>query len=96
MPAKNQYLEINVILSNRTKQGKIQLFIDKEEITQWDIPKAKEIHKMLGEAIEAAVSDTFIWHFMTKIVGADESHAAKILLEFRKFRQGSKETVFLQ
>jgi len=93
---KNQNLELNVILSSKTKQGMVQLILNGETISQWDIRKAKEIHGMLGEAIEAAVSDTFIFNFMVTKVGLSEDKAAAMLMDFREFRQGSRETVFIQ
>jgi hypothetical protein len=91
-------LEISTILSNRTKEGMINFVLkpeDGEEVkTQWDIAKAKEIHRMLGEAIEAAVSDTLIYKFMREKIGMDEVKASMVLMDFRELRQGTKGIVF--
>lgn len=98
MPDKPKYqnLELHTILSNRTKTGMVNLLIDGEQIAQWDIAKAKEIHGMLGEAIEAAISDELIYKFFTQKVGFDDQRASMVLLDFRELRQGSKDTVFPQ
>lgn len=90
---KTSTVEIATILSNRTKQGMVEFMLNGEK-TQWDIAKAKEIAGMLQGAIEAAISDTLIYEFLTKKVGLDEKKAGAALLDFRELRQGSKGTVF--
>lgn len=86
-------LEIHTILSNRTKEGMINFKMG-DAASQWDISKAKEIHRMLGEAIEAAVSDTLIYKFLTEKVGLSEEKAAMALLDFRELRQGTRGILF--
>ena len=85
-------LEIGTILSQRTKQGMVELTLNSEK-TQMDIAKAKHVCDMLHEAIEAAISDTLIFRFLTEKIGLDENRAAQALLDFREMRQGSKDTV---
>jgi hypothetical protein len=63
-----------------------------DAMSQWDLDKAREVHRMLGEAIKAAVSDTLIYHFLIEKVGLDPDAAAIALLDFRELRQGSKDT----
>lgn len=92
---KTSTVEIATILSHRTKQGVVEFMLNGEK-TQWEIDKAKEIHRMLGEAIEAAVSDSLIYAFMTQRVGMSEDKASTVLLEFRELRQGSRGTVYPQ
>jgi hypothetical protein len=87
-----QNIAFSTILSQRTKMGMIE-FSFNDDMSQWDLDKAREIHKMLGEAIEAAVSDTLIYHFMVEKVGLDEQRAAQMLLDFRELRQGSRESI---
>lgn len=94
--SKLQNLELTTILSSRTKQGMVQLLLDGKVISQWDVRKAKEIHQMLGEAIEAAITDEIIYKFFTERIGFDDQKASMVLLDFRTIRQGSKETVFPQ
>lgn len=72
---------VNFIL----KQGGVEIK------TQWDIRKAREIHQMLGEAIEAAISDTMIFKFMRERVGLPEEKAVGVLADFREIRQGKRE-----
>lgn len=98
-----QRVEIASILSHRTKQGLVEFLLvelnaDKfpaQQIkAQWDLAKAREIHQMLGQAIEAAVSDTLIYAFLTQKVGLSDEKASMGLLEFRELRQGSKGVVY--
>jgi hypothetical protein len=93
MPDKMSTVEVASILSHRTKRGMVEFVLD-EHKTQWDIAKAKEICGMLHEAIEAAISDTLIYQFLTEKVGLSEDTAAAALLDFRELRQGSRGTVF--
>ena len=90
----NQNLEIVTILSNRTKEGMVELRLNGELISQWEVSKAKEIHRMLGEAIEAAISDTLIYRFLREMVGLSDEAASGGLIHFRELRQGSKGTVY--
>jgi hypothetical protein len=88
-------IEIATILSNRTKEGMVELVVDSHKV-QMDISKAREVFHMLGEAIEAAISDTIIYKFLKERIGLDEDKAAIVLLDFRELRQGSKDTVYKQ
>ena len=90
---KNTNIQIASILSHRTKQGMVEFSINGEKALM-DIPKAKEVAGMLTEAIEAAISDTLIFQFLTQRVGLPEDKAAAALLDFRELRQGSRETVY--
>jgi len=92
---KNTTIEIATILSQRTKEGMVEFTLN-GETTQMDLAKAREVLGMLSGAIEAAVSDTLIYKFMTERVGLDEMRAAQMLLDFRELRQGSRSTVFPQ
>lgn len=80
----------STILSSRTGMGMIE-FSFNDAMSQWDLDKAREIHRMLGEAIEAAVSDTLLFQFLVQKVGLPEDKAAAALLEFRELRQGSRD-----
>jgi len=79
---KNTDIQLASILSHRTKQGMVELTINGEK-AQMDVAKAREVHRMLGEAIEAAISDTLIFQFMVQKVGLDEEKAAAVLLDCR-------------
>jgi len=86
------HIEVATILSRRTRQGMVELMLNHEK-TQMDLDKAREVRGMLDGAIEAAVSDTLIFAFLTTKVGISEEAASAALLDFRELRQGSKETV---
>ena len=58
------HLEVGTLLSHRTKQGVVELMLNREK-TQMDLDKAREVLGMLSQAIEAAVSDTLIYAFLT-------------------------------
>lgn len=91
----NTTIEIATILSHRTKEGMVELTINGEK-TQLDLAKAREVRGMLDGAIEAAVSDTLIFRFLTTKVGLSEEKAAAALLDFRELRQGTRSAVFAQ
>lgn len=91
--SKTSTVEIATILSHRTKQGMVEFTLNGEK-TQWDIAKAKEICEMLHGAIEAAISDTLVYSFLTQRVGMSDEKASMALMDFRELRQGSRGTVF--
>jgi len=94
-------IEIETILSNRTKKGMVNFKIEelvenevvKTIVTQWDLTKARYIRDMLSSAIEAAVSDEMIYQFFIEKVKLDDARASQILLDFREIRQGSKGVI---
>lgn len=86
-------IEVASILSQRTKTGMVELVMNGER-AQMNLDKAREVRLMLDGAIEAAVSDTLIYKFLTEKVGLDEDKAGRVLLDFRELRQGSRSTVF--
>lgn len=88
-------IEIGTILSHRTKEGMVEFTLNGEK-TQMDLPKAREVLGMLAGAIEAAISDTLIFKFLTTKVGLSEAAASAALLDFRELRQGSRSTVYPQ
>ena len=75
-------------------RGYVELHLNDKIASRWDIQKAKEIHYMLGAAIEAAISDELIVKFLTDKVGLPLEAAAMALRDFRELRQGSKDTVY--
>lgn len=91
----NTTIEIGTIISQRTKQGVVELVVNGHKV-QMDLDKAREVRGMLDGAIEAAVSDGLIYAFLTSKIGLPENAAAAALLDFRELRQGSRGVVFPQ
>jgi hypothetical protein len=91
----NNRLSVASILSARTKQGMVNLSINGHDL-QMDLDKTREVIGMLQAALEAAVSDTLLFAFLTTKVGLAPEQAAAALLDFRELRQGSRETVWPQ
>lgn len=89
---RTQNIAFSTIISDRTKMGMIE-FSFNDEMSQWDLDKAREIHRMLGAAIEAAVSDTLLFQFLTQKIGLDTGKAGAALLDFRELRQGSRALI---
>lgn len=87
---KYQELTLTTILSTETKKGRVCLYIDNKQIAQWDVDKAREIHRMLGEAIEAAITDEMIFTFFKTKLNLDDNSAIAVLRDFREIRQGDK------
>jgi hypothetical protein len=85
-------ITVSTLLSSRTHEGRIDFSMN-GELTQMDLDKARYIVKMLSEAIEAAISDEFVYKFLTERVGLEPEKAGMALLDFREMRQGSRDTV---
>ena len=85
-------ITVCTLLSSQTKEGRIEFTLN-GELTQMDLPKAREVVGMLQGAIEAAASDQMIWVFLTTRIGLDEGKAAAVLADFREIRQGSRSLV---
>lgn len=85
-------ITVGSLLSSRTKEGRIELQVN-GELTQMDLGKAREVVGMLQGAIEAAVTDQMLHHFLTERVGLSPEKASAALLDFRELRQGSRERV---
>jgi hypothetical protein len=90
--ATNADVTVSTLLSSRTKEGRVELTLN-GELTQMDLPKAREIVGMLQEAIEAAASDQMLYVFLTVNVGLKPEQAAAALVDFREIRQGSRGLV---
>jgi hypothetical protein len=86
-------LIVSSLLSQRTKAGRVELSVN-GQLTQMDLPKAREVVGMLQGAIEAAVSDQLLFAFLTgPNVGLTSEQAGAALLDFRELRQGSRDVV---
>lgn len=90
--ARADNVAFSTILSSRTKMGMVEFSLN-DEMSQWDLDKARQIHRMLGAAIEAAISDTLIYQFLTTKIGLSDAQASGALLDFRELRQGSREQI---
>jgi len=84
-------IEVGTLLSARTKEGRIEFALN-GELTQMDLPKAREIVGMLQQAIEAAISDELMYRFLTERIGLEPDRASSALLDFRELRQGTRGT----
>jgi hypothetical protein len=80
----------STIMGQQTNEGLVEMSLN-EQIVQMDLNKAREVHRMLGEAIEASVSDWLIMRFFTEKIGWDREKAARVLMDFRELRQGNKK-----
>lgn len=85
-------ITVSTLLSSRDHTGRID-FAMNGELTQMDLDKARHVVKMLSEAIEAAISDEFVYKFLTERVGLEPEKAGAALLDFREMRQGSRDIV---
>lgn len=91
-PARHD-ISVSTLLSSRTKEGRIDFTLN-GELTQMDLPKAREVVGMLQQAIEAAVSDELVWKFLTQRIGLSPEKAGAALVDFRELRQGSRDIVY--
>ncbi len=86
-------ITVSTLLSSKTQEGRIDFTLN-GELTQMDLPKAREVVGMLQGAIEAAISDELLFKFLTSKIGLEPAHAAAALIDFREMRQGSRDTVY--
>ena len=79
-------IHVNSIVSHRTREGVVQLIWG--EMQGQLSPAVARAHALkILECADAAESDAFMLDFFCKKLGAGESQAGQILLEFRKFRE---------
>lgn len=81
-------IEISSILSGRTKRGRVNVNLEGAHV-QLDIAKARVVYHMLGEAIEAAISDEVVYTWLREELGLDDERASIALHRFRELRQGT-------
>jgi len=91
-PQSHGSFEVGSILSSRTREGAVEISMN-GELAQMELSKAREVVRMLQEAIEAAVSDQVFWEFATKRLGLSEQAAGAALMDLREIRQGSRGVV---
>jgi hypothetical protein len=85
-------ITVSTLLSSRDKTGRIDFSMN-GELTQMDLDKAREIVGLLQGAIEAAISDEFVYRFLTEKIGLEPKRAGVALMDFREMRQGSRDRV---
>jgi hypothetical protein len=88
-----QNLELHSIYGAKQQKGLVQLLLNGEVISTWDIPKAREIARMLQECIEAAITDEMLVNFFKTKLNMDDERCALLLRDFRLLRQGQLEAV---
>lgn len=77
-----------------TRRGFVELTVN-DQLTQMDVPKAREIGLMLIQAAEAATSDEVFMKLLHERVGIDDpQRLGAMLMDLRELRQGSKDVVF--
>lgn len=72
---------------NRAGEPFIQLILGEKAITQLSVEQAREHALAILEAAEAAEQDAFLVHWVKEYIGAGESAAAGLLMEFRNWRR---------
>lgn len=91
-PVTGDRIEVGSLLSAASKEGRVELVLN-GEISQMDLPKAREVVGMLQGAIEAAATDQMLFAFLTTRIGLSADAAGRALLDFRELRQGSRQVV---
>jgi len=86
-------ITISTLVSRSDGRGRVDFQLN-GDMTQMDLDKAREVNRMLSEAIEAAVSDELLVRFLTTKIGLDTNKATAALIDFREMRQGSRDRVY--
>ncbi|MFN8468578.1 MAG: hypothetical protein U0X20_23670 [Caldilineaceae bacterium] len=76
---------VSSIYGWNTRQPAVSLMIDGKD-TQLSPAKAREVAQMLLQAAEAAISDAFLFAYVSKDVGVDDEQAAQLVIHYRKWR----------
>jgi hypothetical protein len=79
----------------RTKRGYVELTFNNQR-TQMEPKKAREVGLMLLEAAEAATSDEVFVGLLVQLGVTAPEAVAKILLDLRQIRQGTRGTAWPQ
>lgn len=80
-------ITVSCLVSQRTKEPKVELSDPSTDwLAQLSVSEARALGFAIIEAVEAAVSDGFIFDFLTKHIELDASRASMVLNEFREYR----------
>jgi hypothetical protein len=74
-----------------TRRGSVELTMN-DQLSQMPPAKAREIGIMLLEAAEAAMSDEIFVTLLTERLGLERDAAARVLIDLREIRQGTRGT----
>lgn len=83
---KEQRVQIDTLLSHRTKEGMVQIIWGREK-SQLDPATARQLGMQLIEAAEAAETDEGMWRFAKDHLELGDTGAAQLIGSFRAFRQ---------
>ncbi len=81
---------VRSLISHRNQKPRIDVQIH-ELHTQMDADSAMDLAKNLIECCQGAYADAFIFHFMTTQLDQQPEVAARIIEEFREYRDGLKQ-----
>lgn len=80
-------LWVRSILGSREKRGLIELLLNEKSIIMMDLASARDFHRNLGAAIEAAQTDEFLFTFLSQRLGLPDDKCAAVLQDFREMRK---------
>ncbi len=83
---KEQRVQIETLLSHRTKGGMVQVIWGREK-SQLDPATARQLGTQLLGAAEAAETDEGMWRFAKNHLELEDQEAAQLISSFRAFRQ---------
>lgn len=87
------HIEFASIVGQFSRKGLVEMKVEKQ-IVLLTLDKAREIHGMLGGAIEAAITDELLVRFLIEKIHMSLETAVLVLRDFRIMRQGSPDTVY--
>lgn len=77
---------VQSLVSHRDQKPRVDIQLG-EIHSQMSADAAMDVAKNIIEACEAAHSDAFIFNFMKEKVGLDDGRAARVIVDFRNYRQ---------
>jgi hypothetical protein len=80
---------VTSIFGARERRGLVDIQLGDTRV-QVSVGKAREMRDMLGEVIEAAITDELLMRFLTERIHLSPDRAGAALLDFRELRQGTR------
>lgn len=86
-------IEVTSEVGAKSQRGMVHIEFGTKYEARLSIPDATKVHRLLGQAIEAATSDEIFVKFAQEKLGFELVQAVLLLRELRLYRQGSYDPV---
>ena len=82
-------IHVSTLVSAKTKEPKVDIVDEEAEWrVQLTVAEARALALNILQAAEAAVTDGFVYDWVTKVIQAGDAEAGSVLNDFREYRKG--------